>query len=289
MSESRDYKHLKCVVFGRELITSGDLDPVYVAIRNAPLKDNAQMSRLLVAYWCLYHLGAAARLSELSEKQFWPQLGLAARNVDSNWLPHSAGGRWPRGTERRHWRGQQAVNSYASVLELARGKAEALVDYWGSSQTFVETLTRVRRATGFGPWIGFKVADMLERVAGYPVSFADCELEFYEEPRRGAALYLVSIQQASKAAAEDFVAKAVSHLLQPSQLGLLKAPPDRDRRVNVQEIETVLCKWKSHLNGHYAIGKDTREVSHGLQGWGDLAESMRTQVNRMVHSPIKEA
>ena len=54
-----------------------------------------------------------------------------------------------------------------------------------------------------------------------------------------------------------------------------KAPPFHDRPVGVQEVETIFCKWKSHVKGHYPLGKDTRELHHGLQGWGALAEKLR--------------
>lgn len=286
MSEKRDYPKLGCVAFGEELIMSSDLDPVYVAVRAAPLFDHAQRCRLLVAYWCLYHLGAAARLSELSEPRFWRTLETAAANVGSTQLPLIAKNRWPRGTERRHWRGAQALASYASVKERARGNAEALVDWLGAGKTFVEVLKRVRQLQGFGPWIGFKVADMLERVGGYNVSFDDCELSFYEEPRKGAALYVGAAKLA--ATKDDFVDVAVKHLLHEARLGAFRAPPllvGKRRRVNVQEIETVLCKWKSHLHGSYPVGKDTREVHHGLEGWGDLAQSMRGVVGKLKYSP----
>ncbi|GAG17632.1 unnamed protein product, partial [marine sediment metagenome] len=35
----------------------------------------------------------------------------------------------------------------------------------------------------------------------------------------------------------------------------------------LQEVETVLCKWKSHMNGCYPMGKDTREITEGLAPW----------------------
>jgi hypothetical protein len=60
--------------------------------------------------------------------------------------------------------------------------------------------------------------------------------------------------------------------------GKFKAPPDFTRPVNVQEIETVFCKYKSPLKGHYPLGKDTLELHHSLAGWGDLAEQLRSQL-----------
>ena len=43
------------------------------------------------------------------------------------------------------------------------------------------------------------------------------------------------------------------------------APPEFDRLIDVQETETILCKWKSYLGGHYEIGKDTREIEERLK------------------------
>jgi hypothetical protein len=48
------------------------------------------------------------------------------------------------------------------------------------------------------------------------------------------------------------------------ELGDLRAPPRYERPINIQEVETILCKWKSHLSGHYELGKDIIEVRHGL-------------------------
>jgi hypothetical protein len=59
-----------------------------------------------------------------------------------------------------------------------------------------------------------------------------------------------------------------------------KAQPREHRRFGAFEAETVLCKWKSHMNGHYAPGKDTYEIREGLHGWGDLA----TQLSRGLPS-----
>jgi hypothetical protein len=53
------------------------------------------------------------------------------------------------------------------------------------------------------------------------------------------------------------------------------APGGTPRPVNVQEVETIFCKYKSHLKGHYPLGKDTREIHHGLDGWGDLAQELQ--------------
>jgi hypothetical protein len=39
----------------------------------------------------------------------------------------------------------------------------------------------------------------------------------------------------------------------------------------VAEVETILCKAKSCWHRKYWIGKDIKEVRHGLEGWGETA------------------
>jgi hypothetical protein len=126
----------------------------------------------------------------------------------------------------------------------------------GEVPTFQELAGRCQQVPLFGPWIAFKICDMMERVLERKVDFADCELFFYKDPQRGAELAAQHLGLASPAA-------AVQHLLKV--FGKQKAPPDYKRQINLQEIETVLCKWKSYLNGHYPIGKDTHEVGHALK------------------------
>src|SRR5258708_28584148 len=82
----------------------------------------------------------------------------------------------------------------------------------------------------------FKCCDLLERVLGTPIDLTGCDLAFYESPRAGAALLNLSVSGA--------IAK-----LQKA-LGHLTAPPG-GRKVGVMEIETVLCKFHSMVNGHY--------------------------------------
>jgi hypothetical protein len=52
------------------------------------------------------------------------------------------------------------------------------------------------------------------------------------------------------------------------------APPTNDRPCGVQEIETILCKFKASLGGSYWIGRDIHEVRKALTGWGLTAATM---------------
>jgi hypothetical protein len=242
------------IEFGRDLITTQDLDPVYTAIHGAGL-DYDFRARLLLAYSCLYHLGASVAIAQNKDTDYWDALMVAAVNE---------GLQWPRGSERRHWRGQQALQT-AHYLRERYTYPEDVVQYWatGGESSFTSVTNRIKEIPRYGPWIAFKIADVLERVMGHRVDFSTCAMGVYKEPRSAAALILSG--DAGANIADTDLEGVMQNMLLPEHLGTLMAPPDFARLVNVQEIETCLCKYKSHVNGHYPPGKDTLEVLDGLK------------------------
>lgn len=279
--------------FGDELLRTGDLDPVYVALHEAELP-GPQLYRLCLTYWCVYHLGVAAQLSELSGKRYWDKLEAVAVNASR---PDGTKP-WPRGAERRHFRGQQAIDAVAELRTRYKTPEDAVHGMLGGASrnelwrpTFQSVSDAVQTHRGFGPWIAFKIADMSERVLGFPTDFTDCQLGLYKDPRQGAALACyerlvrpdVLPGQAEPFGArpwdwpisDELVKQEVDFWVTHWRKKKAKAPPARDRLVNAQEIETIFCKYKSHRKGHYPSGKDTAELKHALQGWGDLAEQLR--------------
>lgn len=274
--------------FGRQLLKTGDLDPVYVAIHGAQLAAPLK-ARLCLAYWCFYSLGAAARMAEAkTDKAYWALMREAAANVGE---PKP----WPRGAERRHYRGAQAVDSMAELFAKygSGGAQKAVEGFIGISvnTTYSRVAARVQTHRGFGEWIAFKIADMSERVLGYNTDFSDCHLGIYKDPRQGAAVAYLEAELFHPLADPKWEGKpwdfpitdhqlgfTVAHYVKVFRAGKFKAPPDFTRPVNVQEVETIFCKYKSHLKGHYPPGKDTLELHHSLAGWGDLAEQLRAQL-----------
>lgn len=291
------------VAFGDALLRTGDLDPVYTAIHKANLDARTRM-RLVLAYWCFYHLGAAARMAEAkTEAAYW---GLFREAVENKTKPDGTKP-WPRGAERRHFRGDNALAAYQDLVVTKgyRRPEDAVSGLLGlrgprngnvrgaGDLTFRSVSDAVQTHVGFGPWIAFKIADMAERVLGLPVDFSGCELGIYKDPRQGAALAFMEGPLAMKhldsqptlnpqklweyPITDEQLKLTVEHYTKV--FGKHKAPPTGDRPVNVQEVETIFCKYKSHLKGHYPVGKDTEEVGHGLLGWGDLAEHLNQQLH----------
>lgn len=278
---------MSIITFGEALLSTGDLDPVYLAIQRAELDDQT-LARLCLAYWCFYSLGTAAYIAHYGKKpsQFWELMTMAAENVRrAPAIPTGLSEKpWPRGAERRHFRGANAVGPMSYLKEHYKTAWHAVSSVLASGDearpTFGGVSARVQAWPGFGPWMAFKIADMGERVLGYPVDFDNCELGIYKDPRQGAAVAWMEWHTNGAYANKDpwnypitdtELRDTVKHYIKA--FSKFKAPGG-DRKVNVQEVETIFCKYKSHLKGHYPLGKDTREVHHGLQGWGPLAERL---------------
>lgn len=299
---SRAYPRLSIEDFGRHLLVSGDLDPVYIALAGMEL-DEAQRDRWLVAYWCLYHVGAACYLSERTGRDFWMALRAAAtQNADQTPGLDAPveGGRWPRGSERRHWRGEQARKAVGQLMGRYLDAPEAMVQGIASTRLYgkeqaewddvgLEQLpfrlvaARTQEHPSFGPWISFKVADMLDRLGIAPVSFDNAAVFMFDDPRK-AALNLARLKGglAPEVRFKDegrVINEVVDYLT-----GHFKghtAPPLHERPVGLQEVETILCKWKSHMNGHYPLNNDIHEINEGLGTWAAHSDTAKAFLHAM--------
>lgn len=255
--------HLAGVLkFGRELLRTNDLDPVFIALHDSGMNFR-ELRRFILAYTCLHHLGGCARLASYNSDAYWTWLQIAAEDQAN----------WPRSADRRHWHGD-ASRVCVRYLRDNYKKPEHVVDYWLEELTFPAIRKRVTSFPQYGDWAAFKVADLGNRVLGLPVSFEGCELGFYKDPRKGAALVFTGDMNAK---ITDGDVGAVVERLQHELRGF-KAPPRYERSINVQEVETILCKYKSSVNKSYYLGKDTVDFYEQLgdfKRWGPVAKRMR--------------
>lgn len=261
-------KKLGIIKFGKALLETGDLDPIYIMLWKAKDKlGHNKLYRWLLAYWWFYHAGVASTISALDGLGFYERALRLAQTKGT-----------PRGTERRHFRGQACVNSidwFSDHCVRPESAVERLIERCDSVDDVLHFVKN--KWPLFGPWIGFKIADMLERLDIAPIKFPIKTLDMYSEPTKGAALAAKRFPKLWSENQDDpppDTTDVVKHLIKV--FSKYKAPPRYERPVNVQEIETILCKWKSHLNGHYPVGKDTKEIKHALRGWGKTAEMLRS-------------
>lgn len=239
---------LGCIAFGKQLIDTQDLDPVYVLLYNNKdlLEDKDKLRRWLLAYWCFYHMGTASWIAN-SADLFWQRLQRAAESKE-----------YPRCPERRHFRGKAAVTS---VEYLKAQGIDELFDPIERDQSCNSLMKEVKKWRGFGPWIGFKIADMIDALDLAAIEFRTEDVYLFDSPLEGAR----RLRQSLSATVSDneLPSWAVSYIL--SKLGDLPAPPAMNRQVSTQEAETVLCKWKSYTNNKYHLGEDIISCLRSLQ------------------------
>ena len=151
--------------FADQMIQTEDLDPVYCMLARADLPPD-QLDRWLFAFLCFYHVGAASWLSEHADERYWVHMRVAAENV----TPAPTGGRWPRASERRHFRGLKCVNA---IEHFSRAPAPKWIHWLSANTTLKGVMETAAGWPMFGPWAGFKAADLLEVVKGANILFND--------------------------------------------------------------------------------------------------------------------
>jgi len=262
MSKSNSNR-MEVYEFGRDLLTTNDLDPVYVLLYKANWERN-KLCKFCLSYWCYYHCGTASWITD--QKDFWEAMHTAANSKE-----------YPRGTERRHFRGKQAVESVRWLKEQSHSCISLLDPLLGICCNLSYVMEEVDRWRGFGPWISFKVADMLERLDLSRIEFEPEDVfSMFDAPKKGA---LAMVEKYGPVPTDYDSPFLWAHDQIVKHLGHFKAPPRHERFINIQEIETILCKWKSHLNSHYEVGKDIHDIHHGLLDWMGRSSTVRELLN----------
>ena len=249
---------------------------MYVVLWEAGLSES-ELRRWLISYWCFYHVGTASWAVD-GGGAYWDRMREAAGSKV-----------YPRSAERRHFRGENARKSVEYLY--SRGSYGLWLDVLQAGPTAADVVTAVQQWQGFGPWIAFKVADMVERLGIRPVRF-DLATAMYDAPREGAEL-LYNSEGKPGSKYTEVPEWAVGRILDELRFdtptvrgdpkttgtfsfsGATMAPPRYERQINVQEAETILCKWKSYMNGRYHVGEDVAAVRKGLLRFPRCAMSQR--------------
>jgi len=256
---------MKSLEFGKRLISTLDLDPIYVLLNHLQQTwSEKELHKWLIAYWCFYNLQTAS----------------IAVNASSFWLAMKrlAASKAKRGTERRHFRGKFAENAVHRLS--TRGSPTQLISSL-TLQTMVNesvpvehVISEIKSWYGFGDWIAFKAADMLEVLGVCGIAFDMGSMLMFDSPREGALMVcqeqrgkLFAREQDSIQWGVDYIQNGLRHWL---------APPRFERVVGIQEVETILCKWKSHCNGKYEVGHDAREL------WQTISHMNQTEIGQQM-------
>lgn len=262
-------ERLGIVEFGRRLIETEDLDPVYVAMYRAKLA-RIEIVRFTVAWLMYYHTGLGCQIAE-SPRMFSRMVYIAKHNDG-----------FPRGSQRKHHRKEPAVKSALDLRKRFKTGNECLQWLIAGESTAREMFFRVCEWVGWGPCMAWRVPDIFERLGTYPALFVDSDVDlFFTSPKKGAILC------AEMYGLDMETPELNAHLYLMEHLGHMKAPPRYERTINIQETETVFCKWKSHMSGHYNVGRDTGRARQGFEAY-PTSELSRRLLSKIPRGPINE-
>lgn len=272
---------LDLTTFGRQLFKTADLDPVYVALDR---KVQGHIYLWLLAYWCFYNAGFACWASQReTPKAFWKAMRSAAENT----TPTPAGGRWPRGSERRHFRGASAIRAVAELEKRYGNNPEGFFDHVLSGpMDVVSVMGRVQDHYLFGSWISFKVVDMLDAVLREPIEQTDVEVFLYDTPRKSIVENLAEGVVKIKRTGDDAKDFPAAMVWLQRELSDCRIPHKPKKAPDFFSLETVWCKHHSHRTGHYPIGKDIREIRHGMADWVKHSTEAAAFLKAMPAEPV---
>lgn len=277
---TRDYKRLDVVSFGRLLLETGDLDPIYIAL-NRTGWSLQKKARWLMVYCAYYHAGVACYIADTEDGElFWEWMMTAARNEDAE--PTPFGARWPRGHERRHFRGQQAVKGVQDWQHRYPEHPELMFINLAQPnlrdvKKFESVRARALEHRSVGEWLSFKMVDLVDACMGVHVDQSNVMNFMYDTPRNSLLREWrerIGMGQSVRPRDETATIVAMNEWLLHEMRGL-DCPHKPGRPVDNFCLETIWCKHQSHLNGHYPLLNDIEEIRAGLQPWLSCSPSAR--------------
>jgi len=225
--------------FSRELILSGDLDPDYLV---------------------MLHIGKTMTFDEIMR---WIKLKIFVYDTASE-LNLMNGVSWDE-------------LKFGAERVKSKGRSKEYFDHFDQNFRlsdlpfkYDEAAKYLKMFPGIGSWAAWKFCDLLERVAGIEIDFSDVDFRIaYDYPLKGLCRVNGEPDSFVPNLKDRLTYEAFMHsaLLQLGDVKNLEAPGG-GRTINIQEVETCLCKYHSHLQGRYTLGKDTVHLARRFKEEG---------------------
>lgn len=247
--------------FGDAKLRLKDIDPLYWAVHNAGM-DEVWKCAYTVAFVTFDLAGLAASITDTWEggKRTWRAYWGAM---------HMAVDQTKRGAPRRYFRGQVAHEALYWLEARYGNPVKMLAALKG---TFNEAEAEMKAWPQFGPTAYFKLADMAERVCGVPIDFeviTPKQLMSNVQVTKGVVKALEDMPVLTRTAEDLFESMR-------RYKWATKAGPGYDRKLGMQEFETILCYY-SHDDAHnrHMPGMDIHNIAAELGGWGATADKLQ--------------
>lgn len=253
--------------FARLTIESNDLDPMYELIANLKdKKDRTWMARFIVYFVFFYDAGGAKEFADELED-------VISGNYDKEWELMKARAWEPttkRGTERRHFRGKNAIEALKNLHIMKMNMTTMVDDWWAPTydQLYKKLSTKYARCQ-LGPYFIWKIFDIVSVGLGRYISMSLDEAVKYmpEEPRKAAAMFF-----------PDKPFRETVDMID-TYIGQFQHPvPDR-WECGYPEAETILCMMKGFFGTKvHAIGDDIADKHRQLHDYPELQALLPKQI-----------
>lgn len=242
-------------------VYTGDSDPVYWAVFRAKKELGVPWTtRFCVAMLAYYHMGVAFKAADEEGEDFWKYL--------EHEYPTA-----PRGSERRHFRGQGGLRTLYSMKQWAPEPTNFFTNMPNDFSQIQRTCAR--NLSGFGPYFILKLVDYMDACLGIEVEGMYRLADYLpDEPAEAVKLIYPDLS----------VSRGFNCLLgRVYRLGLLAAPGFH-RKLGPAEVETSLCGWKtSKYKGNW-FGADIVEKHRQLREVGsERSEQFRSWLPPIVN------
>ena len=237
----QDWRKFAEVMFKLE-----DADPGYMLLKRAEL-DRATKMRYVLAWCTYYNPGVAAVACQFQGAKFYEYL----RRV----FPSAK-----RASERRHFRGQAGQKALMQWQDLYP-KPEAMIEATHGT-SYLQVRKNMQHMAQMGDYFYWKLADIWDTVFDEVVDFTGCEKYMPKVPQQGADM-IADLEAPEGQHPEGLVdtMKVVTAVVRG-----IPYPVKGERKLALQEAETVCCVFKQHVVGDYRYGFRSAKAWKRLNG-----------------------
>lgn len=232
----RDWRKFAEVMFKLE-----DADPGYMLLKRAEL-DRATKMRYVLAWCAYYNPGVAAVACQFQGAKFYEYL----RRV----FPSAK-----RASERRHFRGQAGQKALMQWQDLYP-KPEAMIEATHGT-SYLQVRKNMQHMAQMGDYFYWKLADIWDTVFDEVVDFTGCEKYMPKVPQQGAEMIG---DQENLFTLVHIMGVVTAHVAK------IPYPVKGERKLALQEAETVCCVFKQHVVGDYQYGFRSAKAWKRLNG-----------------------
>ena len=239
--------------FARELVLTGELDPLYTMLYRArDVKGDDWVKKFCMYLLMFYETEGAYQAAEVAD--FWDYVEAMYPTA-------------PRGSERRYFRGEAGIACYTSLR--AQGgpisafqipvQARTLPEMWG-------VLNRLK-IVGFGEYFLLKWVDLLNNVFEADIDVSDLPRMLPSPPLK--CLKTIFPGNTPREGLDEIV----------SWISDLDNPFSGHRKCGYSEAETVACAIPSYLiKGKYKLGDDIAKYHYQLRTHPELTYLLPTML-----------